>query len=198
MSVIMPSILCEQPVILASASPRRRELLASVEADFEVIPSPVDESAIDVSGLNPEELVQKLAREKALGVASEDINKPVIGADTVVVVDNMVLGKPRNEAHAAEMLQKLQGRSHRVVSGIAVVYQGAVASRAVSTTVHFSAMTTQQIQAYIATGEPMDKAGAYAIQGLGSLYISGIEGCYFNVVGLSLFALRALLSELDA
>ena len=179
-------------VILASGSPRRKELLAYIIPEFDVIPSDIDETA---SG-SPEQQVEKLAADKAADIARRFPDAVVIGADTLVTVDGRVLGKPRYAGDAAAMLRLLSGRDHTVYTGIAVATGGAMRTAVESTRVIFSSMTDDEIREYISTGEPMDKAGAYGIQGYGGKYISGIEGCFFNVMGLPLNRLYTMLKSL--
>lgn len=187
-------------IILASASPRRRELLARVGINFRVVPSTADETLlVDES---PEAHVIRLSRDKAMEVASrpEQDGRWFIGSDTVVVRDEVILGKPSDPAEAAKMLASLSGRSHRVISGYAVHDRESdrSLSAAVITMVYFKELTTREIEGYIATHEPFDKAGAYAIQGIGSFMIPRIEGSYTNVVGLPLCEVIAALEELGA
>jgi len=184
------------PIILASASPRRKELLASLGLIFTVMSPDVDEAAVGEGITDPAVLVETLAKMKAQAVADAYPDHLVIGADTVVVIDDQILGKPSDAAAATTMLKQLQGNTHQVITGLAVYRGGAFQVHHGVTTVWMNAMTDTQIQRYVASGEPMDKAGAYAIQGLGSQYISKIDGCYFNVVGLSLSLLRTTLQEL--
>jgi septum formation protein len=182
------------PLILASASPRRRELLSTLGLDFTVIPSPVDEASIDVTGLLPEQLVEKLAMVKAYAVAEHHPDAVVLGADTVVVLHNRVYGKPTDAEDAIRMLGELQGNVHQVFTGMAIVRHGHVTSAVETTQVWMQPLTLAERQAYVATGEPLDKAGAYAIQGVGSTLIPRVDGCYFNVVGLPLHRLMTLLN----
>ena len=181
-------------LILASASPRRRELLEFLDIPFEIIPAVGPESVPD--GASPEQAVLALSLAKAREVADANPDDLVIGADTVVAVDGAILGKPADEADAARMLRKLSGREHRVYTGVTVIGQGRTLSHAEMTRVHFRAMTEEEILSYIATGEPMDKAGAYGYQGRAGLYVERIEGDFFNVVGLPLCALGKMLKEL--
>ncbi len=184
----------EIPVILASASPRRRELMATLGLPYTVLTSNIAED-FDPA-LSPKEAVRWLARLKAETVAETLDRGVVIGADTIVVVEGVILGKPVDAADAGRMLRLLRGRAHQVISGVAVCDAAAsrsVAVSAASTTVHMIACTDAQIAAYVATGEPMDKAGSYAIQGAGGAWISRIEGCYNNVVGFPLCEVVALL-----
>lgn len=171
-------------LVLASASPRRREILANAGIAFTVRPADVDESPRD--GESPEAHVRRLAEAKARAVWRE--GETVLGADTVVTIDGHILGKPTDDNDAARMLGLLSGRRHRVLTGVCF-YGGDQASRHAQaeveeTFVDFLTLSEQEIADYIATGEPADKAGAYAIQGGASKFVRRIEGCYFNVVGL--------------
>ncbi len=168
-------------IILASASPRRSELLAQAGFEFEVITSDVDE-VVDPR-LTPEMLVMSLAKQKAQAVAVNYEDCVVIGSDTVVVLDGRVLGKPKDEADAVSMLESLSGRTHEVYTGVCIAYGGETHSFFECTRVKFCELEAEQIKAYVATKEPMDKAGAYGIQGKGCVLVEGIEGDYFNVVG---------------
>lgn len=187
-------------IVLASASPRRRELLAQVGIDFQVVPSDADETLL--ADETPEDHVLRLSRAKALQVAGRpgQGGRWFIGSDTVVVRDAVVLGKPVDAAEAAAMLTSLSGRDHRVISGYAVHdrLSGRMLSAAVITRVFFKELTSREIGGYIASGEPFDKAGAYAIQGIGSFMVPRIEGSYTNVVGLPLCEVIAALEELGA
>lgn len=187
-------------IVLASASPRRRELLARVGVSFSVVPSRADETPL--ADETPEEHVIRLSHAKALDVAGRDdqAGRWFIGSDTIVVHDQTILGKPVDPQDAARMLQSLSGRSHRVISGYAVHDRltGETRSEAVTTKVFFKPLTAAEIEGYIATGEPDDKAGAYAIQGIGSFMVPRIEGSYTNVVGLPLCELLATLESLGA
>jgi septum formation protein len=203
-------------LILASASPRRRELLAQAGFTFEVRPAHVDEDVR--AGEDAVAYVVRLAREKAAAVFAElmlPTGKPgeagpstplrsaqddkviALGADTTVVVDGMILGKPRDAEDAARMLRMLSGRTHRVITGVAVVGAGGVEVAAEVTAVRFRSLSDEEIAAYIATGEPMDKAGGYAIQGMAARWIPRIEGDYFNVVGLPISLVATMLEGLD-
>jgi septum formation protein len=178
-------------LVLASASPRRAELLRAAGIDFDVLVANVDESIRP--GETPEEHVGRLAEEKALRVLPQAGQRPVLGADTVVVVDNRMLGKPADPADAARMLRMLSGRRHDVMTGVALIPEpdkagpsGPIASRmgVAVTTVEFAPLGEGEIAAYVSSGEPMGKAGAYAIQGLASRFVTRIDGSYSNVVGL--------------
>jgi septum formation protein len=189
----------EQTLLLASASPRRQDLMRQVGLRFEVRPSDVDESATGLPE-DPAEQARALALMKAEAVAASAEEGLVIGADTVVVLDAHILGKPADDADALRMLGMLQGRTHQVITGLAVleIRDGAVVDRDVthvSTAVTMRAASPDELRAYIATGEPHDKAGAYAIQGYGAAFVEGIVGDYFNVVGLPLFTLCRILKK---
>jgi len=181
-------------IVLASASPRRRELLSLVFGSFSVIPSEFDESTVP-SELAPAEHVVHSALMKARDVATAHSEALVIGADTIVVIDGNILGKPANSADAAHMLKKLSGKTHQVHTGVAVVQGSMERSGAGCTDVTFRDLSPETISRYVATGEPMDKAGAYAIQGKGAVLIKSIRGCYPNVVGLPLYLLTILLAD---
>lgn len=168
--------------VLASASPRRADLLRAAAFEFRVIVPDVDERARD--GETPEACAQRLAEAKARAVIERAAGELVLGADTIVVVDHACLGKPADAADAARMLRLLAGRVHRVVTGVALCGPEAGICRVETTLVHVAALTDEDIAWYVASGEPMDKAGAYAIQGLASRFITRIEGSYSNVVGL--------------
>jgi septum formation protein len=182
----------QRRVILASGSPRRKELLAYVVPAFEIVPSDIDETA---SG-SPALQVEKLAVDKATDIAGRYPNAVVIGADTLVAVNNQVLGKPQDEEEAAAMLKQLSARTHTVYTGVAVISEGKAHTAVESTQVTFCRMSDDEIHDYIATGEPMDKAGAYGIQGFGGKFITGIEGCFFNVMGLPLNRLYNMLKSI--
>ncbi len=184
-------------LVLASASPRRRELLEQIGLEFTVVASHVVESDYDSS--SPDQLVVELAQAKARWVASSYDDAVVIGADTVVVVEGQVLGKPAHEAEAACMLRRLRGRVHRVYTGVALIdiLKKREANGYEITRVFMRNYDDHELNRYVATGEPADKAGGYAIQGLGALLVAGIDGCYTNVVGLPLALLGQMLKEFD-
>ena len=185
-----------RPLVLASGSPRRRELLGQMGfSDFEVLPAKGEESAPE--GLSPDRLVEQLALQKAREVFALRGDCTVIGADTVVVLDGKVLGKPADEMDAVRMLTALSGRSHEVYTGMAVLSGDQLLTHAECTQVEFRAMTRAEIDAYVATGEPMDKAGAYGIQGKACVFIKGIRGDYYNVVGLPVCALHEMLRGVE-
>ena len=183
-------------IILASKSPRRRALLEQMGVrDFRIITPDIDEH-MD-RPLPPAELVRQISLEKARAVAAQaDPNTVVIAADTVVALDGAVLGKPADEEEAFRMLSLLSGNRHQVYTGLTVLRGEQVFSQWEETAVTFRPLTAEEIEAYIATGEPMDKAGAYGIQGYGSLLIEGISGDYYNVMGLPVCRLGQILGQL--
>lgn len=180
-------------IVLASASPRRRELLAQMGLKFRVEPADADETLPEDA--QPAEAASLLARRKAEAAAAEWPKALVIAADTLVVVDGRILGKPADEREAAEMLRLLRAREHTVATGVCVAFNGLLHSACELTKVRFDFMTDGDIGNYVRTGEPMDKAGAYGIQGRAGVFISGIEGCWYNVMGLPLAALQKLLEQ---
>jgi septum formation protein len=180
-------------VVLASASPRRRELLKLIGIEHSVVPSNFDETM--QPGEEPKGHALRLAVEKAGAVASAHADAVVIGADTVVVLDGRVLGKPSSHAVAREMLQQLNGRTHTVITAVAVAYAGAVRQGAEHVEVTFRRLGDDEVDAYVATGEGMDKAGAYGIQGFGATIVERIEGDFFAVMGLPLVRLVGLLRD---
>ena len=188
----------KRKIILASASPRRKELLEKLDLDFSVCPADIDESLLpdEDAAMYP----LRTAVQKAMVVAKTAEDALVIAADTVVAVDDYILGKPRDEAEAKAMLQRLSGREHIVITGIGVVdtASGRTLSATEQTIVYFHPLRDEEIDAYIATGECMDKAGSYGIQGKGSLLVRKIDGDYFNVMGLPLSRLYRLLLNINA
>ena len=202
-------------LVLASASPRRQDLLRSAEISFQVQPADVDETPLP--GEFARDCAERLAREKALAVWRTRPDDFVLGADTVVVVDAAILGKPLDAEDAARMLRMLSGRVHQVITGVCLASPSGpenvatpvnassprrekceVRTSSETTLVTFAALTDAEIRAYVATGEPMDKAGAYAIQGIASRWIPRIEGDYSNVVGLPVARVYRMLQELNA
>ena len=182
-------------LVLASASPRRARLLAEAGYAFDVAPAGIDERRLGDE--TPAAYVRRLARGKAEAVAPRYPDRVVVGADTIVVIDGLVLGKPADAAEAAGMLGRLAGRRHTVLTGVALV-RGARSEVAVERTeVTFTALDADRIRWYVGTGEPDDKAGAYAAQGIGSRFIERIEGSYSNVVGLPIPVVGRLLERLD-
>ena len=218
----MIRLICNNPnmLVLASASPRRRELLTQAGFSFDVRPADIPEEPLP--GEDPTAYVTRLALEKAQAVFAElsknlDMGAPgpdsgtgdsanpnsapasnlvVLGADTTVTLDDHILGKPQDAADAARMLRLLSGRTHRVITGVAVVTASHTEAAAEKTAVSFRTLTDEEIAAYILTGEPMDKAGAYAIQGCAARWIPRIQGDYFNVVGLPLALVSTMLQSL--
>ncbi|HUB51896.1 MAG TPA: Maf family protein [Terracidiphilus sp.] len=199
-------------LVLASASPRRRQLLAQTGFSFAVRPAHLPEDPRP--GEEPIAYVTRLAREKAQavfdevaagaecedgcsgGIQAADLDPlAVLGADTTVTLDGLILGKPENREDAARILRMLSGRSHRVITGVALVMQHTVDVAAEVTAVRFLTLSGEEIEAYIATGEPMDKAGAYGIQGLAAKWIPRVVGCYFNVMGLPLSLVATMLES---
>jgi len=168
-------------LVLASQSPRRAEILRQAGVPFIVRTAPVDETPL--ADEKPEDYVRRLAEEKAMAVAAAP-DETVLGADTIVVIGSQLLGKPADAADAHRMLEALSGQCHQVLTGICLRGPSGLVRDFAATRVWFASMTPSEIQDYVASGEPLDKAGAYAIQGLGSKFIERIEGCYFNVVGL--------------
>ena len=186
-------------LILASASPRRRELLTQAGFTFEIHPAHISEDPHPNE--DPIAYVTRLARQKAEFVFAKLSEGPappqvVLGADTTVTLDNHILGKPENNEDAARMLRHLSGRTHRVITGVAIVTASRTEVAAEVTAVQFLTLSEKEIRDYIATGEPNDKAGAYAIQGHAARWIPRIEGCYFNVVGLPISLVATLLQSL--
>lgn len=182
----------ETPLILASASPRRRELLAAAGYRFEVDPSHLAE--IRRPGESPEAFAQRIAREKALDVARRRPATWVLAADTVVVVDRTLFGKPANRTDARRMLQALSGRTHRVLTAVALVSPtGAVETALVESHVEFCSLTAAEIEAYLDSDEPYDKAGAYAVQGEAKKFITAVRGSHSNVIGLPMEVVADLL-----
>jgi septum formation protein len=179
-------------LVLASASPRRRELLAMLGLEFAVVPAAGDEAG---GGGAPGELVTAIALGKARQVAAGRSGDTVIAADTLVFLDGAPLGKPADERDAAQMLARLSGRAHEVYTGVAVLGGGRETAEFCRTRVRFRALDADEIARYIRTGEPMDKAGAYGAQGRGAVFIEGIEGDFFNVMGLPLCLLANLLKR---
>lgn len=181
-------------IILASQSPRRKELLERVGLTFRIHSPDVDETV--ESGLSPARMVEELSRRKAAAVANQEGGDAlIIAADTVVALDGTVLGKPHSEEEAFAMLSGLSGREHHVYTGVTVVQGERAVTTHEVTAVTFRGLSPEEIRGYIATGEPMDKAGAYGIQGIGVLLVSGIRGDYSNVVGLPVFRLGRILAE---
>lgn len=183
------------PLVLASASPRRQDLLRETGLDFVMRPANIPE--IQLPSEMPQQFAERMAREKAVLIWNRktDGERTVLGADTVVVIDGEVLGKPVDAADAARMLRLLSGRKHSVITGVCLIGLGFEDIRSETTAVHFSELSENDIRNYVGSGEPMDKAGAYAIQGGASQWISKIEGDYNNVVGLPVDLVKRMLEE---
>lgn len=197
MSFLVREYLADKRVVLASQSPRRRELMSMLTDSFEVIPSECDELVPE--GMAAADIPESLAEQKCRDVVR--ICKPndrtvVIGCDTVVISGGRALGKPANEADAFAMLTELSGKEHTVVSGLCVYYKGAFHTDTVAADVRFRSCTEAELKAYIATGEPMDKAGGYGIQGLGGLLVDHISGDYYTIVGMPVARLAEMLYDM--
>ncbi|MFL5522786.1 MAG: Maf family protein [Gemmatimonadaceae bacterium] len=186
--------MSECRVVLASASPRRRQLLDLIGIAHEVRPADIDETMRPREA--PRRHAERLAREKATKIATRDPDLITIGADTVVVINRKVLGKPRDQAEAVRMLSELSGREHTVITAVAVARGKKLRSAIEEVRVKFRRLRDDEIEAYVATGEPMDKAGAYGIQGYGATIVECIDGDYFAVMGLPLTRLTALMRDL--
>lgn len=182
-------------IILASASPRRKELLKAIGLQFKVEPSNYEEDISSAS--DPYELVKSLSLAKARAVAANHRSALIIAADTLVVCEGRLLGKPHTETEAREMLEAINGKQHSVITGFTIMDSGdnRAVSGSVETRVYMKRLTSEEIRAYVKSGEPLGKAGGYAIQGLGLVIVERIEGDYFNVVGLPLCALAESLKE---
>jgi len=183
-------------IILASQSPRRRDLLKQIGLKFETDPSNYEEDM--ALKMEPNKLAEFLSLGKAKDVAQRHKDSIIISADTIVAIDGEVFGKPKTPERAKYMLQKLSGRAHSVITGFTIIDTGTnkQASKSVETKVYFKNLSENEIDAYIATGEPLDKGGGYAIQGLAALFVEKIEGDYFNIVGLPILALTTELKNL--
>lgn len=181
------------PVVLASASPRRHELLQLLVEDFQIDRCEVDESPFE--GETPSSLVLRLAEAKARAIQQKQPDFIVVGADTIVVCDGRIMGKPASKEEAREMLQQIRGKTHEVFTGLCVLSPTHCLKDLARSEVTFNWMSESEINEYLASGEPFDKAGAYAIQGFASRYIQGIKGCYFNVVGLPIALLYNMLQK---
>lgn len=183
-------------VVLASQSPRRKMLLDLLGLQFSCSPADVDEDLDDIQG-DPAQACQALAVSKARAVAHLEPAALIIAADTIVVVDDQILGKPVDEAQAYQMLSRLSGREHQVITGVCVLNtaNGSIQTQSEITQVRFRNILEDEIRAYIAGGEPMDKAGSYGAQGLGAVFVERIEGCFYNVVGLPLHTLYLMLKK---
>ena len=182
------------PVILASQSPRRIELLKTVIKNFRIVPSKIDE--ICDTNLSPEENAILLSRKKAAWVAKHHPHNLVIGADTMVVLENKIVGKPTDAENARQILRQLSGQEHKVITGVAVVHSKIFSAASISH-VRIKTLTPNEINSYVESSEPMDKAGAYAIQGEGSFLVESYSGSYSNIIGLPMDLLKDLLRKLN-
>lgn len=182
-------------IVLASASPRRKELLAKLGLKFKVDPGDYEEEL--TPGLEPHQLAKKLSLEKARAIAPKYQNAVIIAADTFGVLEDSILGKPHNEREAGEMLAAMSGKMHLVITGFTILdtETGKTLTRSVETKVYFKQLTPEEIETYVKSGEPLDKAGAYAIQGLGAVLVERLDGDSYNVIGLPLAALAESLKE---
>ena len=191
---------CEyMKVVLASASERRQELLSRLFDDFSIVVGDFDEDTVNFNG-DIDEYVKEISLGKGISVRDKlQEDCIIISADTIVTFDNVILGKPKNEDEAFKMLKSLQGKSHFVYSGVTVINSSnnKIKQESVRTEVTFSKISDDEILKYIKTGEPLDKAGAYGIQGKGGIFVEGIKGCYYNVVGLPLNKLKSMLDEIE-
>jgi septum formation protein len=192
------SIGISSPFILASASPRRQELLRSVGLKFKTIPAHVNEDYI--AGESPREHVKRLAQDKASAISHKYPVAWVLGADTIVVIDGLILGKPKNKLQAQKMLEKLSGREHKVFTGFTLAHVAAEVSKTkvVRSAVQFKTISPKEMEWYVSCDEPYDKAGGYAVQGKGAYFIKSIRGSYTNVIGLPLCEVLEELKSLDA
>lgn len=188
---LKPEILMGKRVILASKSPRRKELLSLICDSFEVMPADIDESV--PQGVSADDAAEYISTKKAFAIDSEDV---IIACDTVVIVDGKILGKPSDRQNGFEMLSELSGKTHSVISGVCIRYKGESVSFSQKSLVTFYELTGEEIDDYLDSGEPFDKAGGYGIQGLGSLLVKEFSGDFFNIVGLPVTRLRHELSEL--
>ena len=177
---MLHKLLKDTDIILASRSPRRAFLLKQVDLHFRQIPSHIEEH---INGMKPEEYVMHYAKKKAEEIQKRYPESLIIGADTIVVLNNEIIGKPNNEDDAFYILKKLSGKCHEVFTGVSILYNETPVSDLAKTKVYFKQISDEDIREYISTSEPVDKAGAYGIQGFGSQFIDKIEGCYFNVMG---------------
>lgn len=192
------SVSLSYPLVLASASPRREELLRSLGLSFTILPAHIDETWQE--GETPAAHVRRLAREKAAAMAVKHPQAIVLGADTIVALDGLILGKPKNRKQAREMLQRLSGRTHTVFTGFALAQESrnVATTRVVRSAVRFKVISPDEMGWYIASAEPYDKAGGYAAQGMGASFIKSIRGSYTNVIGLPVCEVLEELKKLDA
>ncbi|MGV8056829.1 MAG: Maf family protein [Smithellaceae bacterium] len=191
-------ISISRPFILASASPRRQELLSSVGLKFKTIPAHVNEDYID--GESPRQHVKRLAQDKAFAIAHKHPDTWVLGADTIVVIDGLILGKPKNKKQARQMLERLSGRVHKVFTGFTLTHTASqvTKTKVIQSAVKFKPVSNEEMEWYASCDEPYDKAGGYAVQGKGAYFIQAISGSYTNVIGLPLCEVLEELKKLDA
>jgi len=194
----MMTISLSHSFILASASPRREELLRSVGLTFKIIPADVDETSL--AGESPRAHVRRLSRDKASVIANQYPKALVLGADTIVVIDGLILGKPKSRKQAREMLERLSGRKHTVFTGFTIAHTGSGISKTkvVQSTVQFKEINPEEMNWYVGGDEPYDKAGGYAVQGMGAYFIKAIRGSYTNVIGLPLCEVLEALKDFGA
>ncbi len=185
-------------IVLASSSPRRKDLLRQIKLPFEIIPSEIDENISELTG-TPAQKAEQLAYQKAKDVSNRVKSGLVLGADTIVVIDDEILGKPKDSEDAFQMLKKLSGKEHEVITGICLIDidKNIELIQHETTIVQFTELDDEKIRAYIKSGEAFDKAGSYAVQGVGAVFVKGIKGCYSNVVGLPLTRLSDMLEKLQ-
>lgn len=183
----------DSPITLASASPRRRELLQQIQVSYALMPVDIDESILP--GEEPEQYVQRLAQQKAAAGFALQPRRPALGSDTIVVIDKQILGKPADRQHAIEMLGKLSGRSHQVMTAVAVCSEAKQSCVLNTSEVQFCELSAEQIEAYWQTGEPQGKAGGYGIQGQAAQFIVTISGSYSGIMGLPLYETAELLKQ---
>ena len=192
------TISLSAPLILASASPRRQELLRFVGLKFKTIPAYLNEGYTE--GESPREHVKRLSQDKAIVIAKKYPNAVVLGADTIVVIDKSILGKPENKYQARKMLRKLSGREHKVFTGFTIAHVASKIkqTKVIQSAVEFKKISAAELEWYIACDEPYDKAGGYAVQGKGAYFIKSIRGSYTNVIGLPLYEVLETLKKLEA
>jgi septum formation protein len=192
------SIVSNASLILASASPRRQEILRSVGLNFKIIPAHINEDYL--TGESPRQHVKRLSYNKAMAIAERYRNAWVLGADTIVVIDSMILGKPKSKMQAKSMLEKLSGREHKVFTGFTIVRMESAISKTqvIQSTVRFKTISHEEMKWYVNCDEPYDKAGGYAIQGKGAYFIRAIRGSYTNVIGLPLCEVLETLINFNA
>jgi septum formation protein len=192
------SITSKALFVLASESPRRRDILKSVGLKFKIVPAYVNEDYL--AGESPQEHVKRLARDKAMVIASKYPEAWVLGADTIVVIDGIILGKPKNKAQAKKMLKRLSGREHKVFTGFSItrIASKAFQTKVIQSAVRFKTISPEELDWYLACDEPYDKAGGYAIQGKGAYFIQSIRGSYTNVIGLPLCEVLETLKKFNA